>query len=390
MFSRKRFLSFRFYREKYKKYGLIKGIGVLCARLLSFAIPYFNKIVRPIILLLNKISSLYKIKNGCLYAFYDLQKTPATFDIIDFLVLADLERQNRKLESIHVIIVPGQEEGFRANSLKDYGLTAKKELDSGYMYWRLYNILLPACYLLPACSGTTLCSNRPEARLLFRNYADTFPVSYSPLHPVADYSSKTVRELMGRQLKVSLSAPEQAKKYIADWIETHCKDKKLLVISLRSCVYQEKRNSNLQSWKEFASKVNSDIYFPVLIPDCETAFDELSAKELKDMNIFPEISWNLFLRCALYEASFLSFSISGGTAEILYFLKDVRYLIFKTLVPDYSVTSEDYLRSLGMQIGSQQPFAARFQRIIWKTDDLDSITDEFNKIISIIEEEQKS
>ena len=36
----------------------------------------------------------------CLYAFYDLEVSPASFDICSFAVLAELERRERDLAAI--------------------------------------------------------------------------------------------------------------------------------------------------------------------------------------------------------------------------------------------------------------------------------------------------
>ena len=48
-----------------------------------------------------------------LFAFYDLQVSPITFDFLWFLVGADLERRRRGLDAVHVVIVPGRAAGLR-------------------------------------------------------------------------------------------------------------------------------------------------------------------------------------------------------------------------------------------------------------------------------------
>ena len=55
-----------------------------------------------------------------LFAFYDLQVSPITFDFLWFLVGADLERRRRGLEAVHVVIVPGRAGGAapRAGGLR--------------------------------------------------------------------------------------------------------------------------------------------------------------------------------------------------------------------------------------------------------------------------------
>ena len=51
-----------------------------------------------------------------LFAFYDLQVSPITFDFLWFLVGADLERRRRGLDAVHVMIVPGRAGGCAASA----------------------------------------------------------------------------------------------------------------------------------------------------------------------------------------------------------------------------------------------------------------------------------
>ena len=53
------------------------------------------------------------VGRGMLYAFYDLQVEPVSFDFLWFLTGADLARQRAGLDHIHVVVVPGREDGFR-------------------------------------------------------------------------------------------------------------------------------------------------------------------------------------------------------------------------------------------------------------------------------------
>src|SRR4029453_9096309 len=85
-----------------------------------------------------------------LFAFYDLQVSPITFDFLWFLVGADLERRRRGLEAVHVVIVPGRASGLRRER-DDY----EGVVDAEARTQRISNILFPACALLPTAAGGT-------------------------------------------------------------------------------------------------------------------------------------------------------------------------------------------------------------------------------------------
>ena len=83
-----------------------------------------------------------KKQSDVLYAFYDLAVSPATFDIVHFLILAEQARILSELNSLHIVMVPGPNEGFRINDLESYQKTGIENYDIGYMKWRKNNILI--------------------------------------------------------------------------------------------------------------------------------------------------------------------------------------------------------------------------------------------------------
>ena len=98
---------------------------------------------------------IHEIKKHSLYAFYDLSVAPLTFDFLQFLVLADIERSKKKLSDLTVVIIPATEE------TRDPGL--KDRFSRSDRNWRLNQILAPACALLPSCSGKVMiCGSRED------------------------------------------------------------------------------------------------------------------------------------------------------------------------------------------------------------------------------------
>ena len=94
-------------------------------------------------------------KSKSFFAFYDLAVSPATFDIVKFLLMAEISRKQQNKENIRLIIVPGFHQGFRSE---------KQEHNLNEAYWRVRNILVGCSSLLKSCSGFTYCTTRIEAK----------------------------------------------------------------------------------------------------------------------------------------------------------------------------------------------------------------------------------
>ena len=135
-----------------------------------------KKIVRPPYYLIRRILTGVKYQAGmikrklsdkkfyrqnALYAFYDLEVMAASFDIIPFLIFAEKCRVTQKLESLHIIIVPGSKQGFAKGYFEYYQSVTpdKKKVRFAYLEWRVRNILVPCCWLMPSCKQLTVCTS---------------------------------------------------------------------------------------------------------------------------------------------------------------------------------------------------------------------------------------
>ncbi len=303
-----------------------------------------------------------------LFAFYDLQVAPATFDIVKFLVLAELERQQAGCDSLHIVIVPGPDEGFRGKDLKIYRELGA-DFDIGYMQYRLRNLLVPCCWLIPSCSGVSVCGSRCEAERISAECK--FPKEYTVQSPVGKFREE---DIMVTDLP-SIEATPQALYYVKQWLPA---GRKVVTISLRETPYESVRNTDAQNWIAFANSLDKSVYAPIIIRDMESAFRyELEAP------VFPEIPWSIELRIALYELSYLNMFINlSGLSNLAIFNQKTRLLLFKPLAaPSY----EAYWRSQGLELGSQMPQMAAFQRLVWEDDNLEVICREFKLMCDGIE-----
>ena len=313
-----------------------------------------------------------------LYAFYDLSVSPTTFDFLSFLVLAEIERIETEGEGIHVVFVHTDTGGFRLGDLGMYHSLGANEYTEEQLYWRLRNLLVPLCSLMPSCKGISIFKNREDAQRFLQVGDNIFPANYTLLDPIARFSSS----LWARKESIpSLSAPPEALKYVKQWLKT---DKKVVTMTMRSSKYSPLRNSNLIDWGRFARSLDSQ-YYPVVVLDTDVALDK-KPSEFHDIETFNEASFNVELRTALYELSYLNMCVNNGPALIFHFDDKIRFLMFKICSNSgTTATKVNFFLANGWNIGGQFPFTKPFQKIVWEDDDLDVIQREFKDMCERIE-----
>ncbi|MEX0814231.1 MAG: hypothetical protein WD014_01035 [Dongiaceae bacterium] len=307
-----------------------------------------------------------------LYAFYDLKVAPITYDILWFLAAADLERRRLGLARVHVVIVPGPYQGAREEE-PSYELV----VDAEARRWRIDNILVPACRLLPACRGLTLAGTRAEAAAVRSRLArHVYPAGYETALPLAPHPKHCLRpaEAGVRPIGVLRASPA-ALGYVDRWLAPRLEGRRLVTITLRDYPYYPTRNSNLAAWTEFARRLDAMLYFPVFVLDTERTLDLPSA--VADLPVFRTVSWNLSLRMALYERAWLNLGVNTGPMGLCWLNDTTRYLTFKILTPEAPQTSPRFARWCGFEPDRSLPFATPLQRWVWEDDSVEAIEREF-------------
>jgi len=370
---RKRLMNKSYLCYKFKR----KGLSGLTIWIFSNLKIFIARLLYPV---LTVISAFFfrtfrrkgKLSDKTLYAFYDLETSPETYDFFTFLALADMRRSGLGCENIHVLIVPGNDSGFKEGFFKYYDLKNK--------IWRLRNILIPGSWLLKSCTAVTACADRREAGTYFSIAKNIFPGTYSVALPVGE----TEWRYLLAQLKDGSPLPEfaasaQALEYVKSWINVHANGKKVISITLRESKYSPDRNSNLKAWCEFARSLSEE-YLPVLIRDTERAFETVP-EDMEGLQVFNEAAWHLDLRAAFYMQSYLNLAINNGPTSLSYLLKDSRVLEFKLTTPTVMATTEEYImKTVGIGPGDN-PILDDRVRLIWEDDNLDIIQREFEKMI---------
>jgi len=346
----------------------------------ALAVRVYGLIVVVLSPFLFLIGQLFSGRAKTLYFFYDLDVSPITYDMADYLVLAELERRRRGLHWVYVYVVPGRSQGLRDENA-DY----EKIVDKSNRVWRLNNLVIPLFALLPTCAGYSICRNRRQATLL-RLLAgrNVYPQTYWPVFPVGLFRRPLLEAArQGVEVFPMFKTPEQSVKYIRQWLGARVASRKAITITLRDYGADPQRNSNIQAWAAFARSLNPQAFVPIFVLDTEIAMDSVP-DAIKEFLVFPEAPWNLALRSALYELAYLNLAIVHGPTTLLWYNDHCRYVIF--FPRDNSTqTGTDYVKANGFIRGESLPFATPFQTWVWEPDEADVIKREFDQMCAAIE-----
>ena len=88
------------------------------------------------------------------------------------------------------------------------------------------------------------------------------------------------------------------------------------------------RNSNLEAWTAFARRLDPTRFMPVFVPDLEQTLNgQLQA--LQGHAVLGEAAWNLGLRMALYERSYISLGVNTGPMGLCWLNARTHYATLK-------------------------------------------------------------
>ena len=313
-----------------------------------------------------------------LYFFYDLETCPITYDFASFLALAELERRQRKLGCVYVVIVPGRRLLREADDYQAaVGPAARRN--------RIDDIVIPVTRLLPTCAGATVCESRKQAVAVYRRAGGrVLPADYHPRYPTAPNGRDVRRRTRaGEALFPMLRASEAARRELAASLESRVGGRRIITVTLREYPYMPGRNSNLESWIAFADGLDSRRYAVVFVRDTGRAKAPPPEGMLRHI-VCQSASLDVGVRMALYELAYLNMAIMHGPMELCWYNESCRYLVFLGL-GSAPQTEAEVLRRNEFRIGEPLPFARRYQRWIWERDDLPVIRREFDAMLPVLE-----
>ena len=140
------------------------------------------------------------------------------------------------------------------------------------------------------------------------------------------------------------------------------------------------RNSRLKEWADFARSIDNNIFFPVILRDTNEDLRP-PPQELDGLTVFHQPVWNIELRSALYELSYLNLYKDNGSCCFCILNRNVRYLNFHSMI-DRII---DNWKDEGMHFEASYPWSNQFQKIVWKEDYCNNIKQEFDVMCGKIE-----
>ena len=314
-----------------------------------------------------------------LYAFNDFQTTSPTYDIVTFLLLAESRRLELGCDSMTVVFIPGHRDGFRVTDGKE-----QNEMGNENLRWRLRQIVVPCCSLMPSCTAMLHFDDRKTARRQLGIPRYRYPEAYDYAFPLkSNYWVDVERRHQSTGTTPSIEATPVAVNYVRQWMQRNG-FKKVVTMSLRDASYMAGRNSNRDEWLKMARYLEQAGTTPVILPDNEVAFDP--GDELRPYFLFNEALWNVELRAALYQESYMNLFVSGGPVALSMCNWRSRSLIFKISNEEFVVTSKKHIReSMGLESGESPCVCGLFQQYVWKEDTFENIRTAYDQMVEKIE-----
>lgn len=276
-------------------------------------------------------------------ACYNMANGPASFDFITWLVVAEMDRVRRNAPApLKVAFTAGPEEGFRGADVQS---TPEKQQI-------LDHVMRPALKLFGAIEDDTAATGR-QYHYWYRPITDGFRVGEQV--PRCKPPSESVLDVIGWLLNNGIRKDVQAP----------------LIITLRETRYSPARNSNLDSWLEFARRRRAEGEIVVFVRDTK-----LAEEPLNDFLICPRAARELHFRAALYSLAKCNLIIANGPAELLQF-SEWPFIEFKPPSIDplrpVSLGISWWQRFAGITPPESFPWLGKHQLTVWQRDTVENL-----------------
>ncbi|MDC0647372.1 hypothetical protein OAP44_00950 [Candidatus Pelagibacter sp.] len=304
---------------------------------------------------------------------YNLNLDPITFDFGHFLIEAELFRKKKKLKKIDVYIVKNNK-AVPARMLKFIERHSRNELKN-----RTYEIILPITRLLDSVGSTMILEHDLFLKKnLKKEYKFIFPENHNSLYlkPLQTKLINAKSQEYYPMFQPEKRSIEIVKKYLSGI------KKKIVTITLRDNNYIKYRNSNLNEWIKFARYLKQNSYEVIFIPD-GLNFSLKFKEKLKNFIIAEIVIWNLSLRSALYELSYINCCVDSGPFHICSFqnnkAKSLALIDFDNYEKNYR---ETLLKNFGKQ--DEYSYVTKNQKIVFKKDNFYNLKKEFENFVKKI------
>jgi hypothetical protein len=337
---------------------------------------YFFDHTRTLLLSQKDVLAPKIAPNEVLYAVYDLSTHLACFDVLNFAVLAEVERKRLGKKYIHFLIAHDRTYNNPRSTILFH-----EHHDHA---WRVNNILKAAFMCIPTQLAISEFPFKEDLEVFLKEKPTVFPNDFktnflSP--PINTLSLKSVKD--EHDLSV-LCAPPNAKKIVTKFLTTIPDDLKPIVITLREYDSQLKRNSDIAQWGRFLSDLDLSQYYPIIVRDSYHS-SEPPDPRLSQFAHFPQASIDFTVRLALYEKAYLNMGVSCGPNYAISFIRGAKSIIFQMIDEDNPANSSLTAVRSGLDIGKDFFFNdSEYQKTIWQKDDYTQLKSAFEALIDKI------
>ena len=339
--------------------------------------PLSKSLVDSYLRLTKKFSNNGKKSDDLLYCIYDLKISPITFDISESLIDFEYEAKRQEKKGFVVVFVP--EEDPPPYTWEEY----EDVISPDTKPWRFHNIVLPITLMSVMCKGVLLLPKRTDVSMILKEKI-TYPDLYDGVNLRVADAEGIYKKLNKPSLVKGFRASSQGLKYIENWKKTHKINSPIVSITLRQSEFDKARNSNIKEWGKFVEYLKEHGYFPVIVPDTDNSF--VKSEVFEGTSVFSEVCWNIELRMALYESCFVNFFSPNGPQRIAVWNSKCSYICMNFLPKESIVTTEDYFKLRGIEIGKDYKFALPGQHLAWSSSEtFENMVQEFESFIKVNE-----
>lgn len=331
-----------------------------------------------------------------LYAYYRLSQMSLAFNFACFVNFAQVYANHHGYDKIAFVVSSGRFGHVSFGELKAYS--------GEQQFWRISNLLPMTAQLAPSYSSFMHLDDEAEADAFLqgKNSSDIFPenaVEQGYISRLVEASYTTGSCILKSHFEdiQSLKAIAESRRYVEKALLSKCDGRKIVTLTLRETSFDESRNSNVEAWAAFCDYLYQKGFQPVVVRDTEVALDFQSDNRFPNTIVVSSAAFNIHIRAALYEMSYLNMGTDSGAIAMLYFLKSADFVFFfcnpddarkqvlsevkACLFPD----AQKYVR-----LDGDLPFLGEKQNIIWKKDYFENIVDEFETFNNGSEQETNS
>ncbi|MGY9006700.1 MAG: glycosyltransferase family protein, partial [Alphaproteobacteria bacterium] len=274
-----------------------------------------------------------------LFAKYDTEGQPISYDISFFLQAAEIKRQQLQCDRLVVAVLPPKDIHNQPGVSDDVNTI----VDGYSRRFRMAHILVQMTDLMPNVDVLHLKSRRIDPGTL--NFGGSRMLTY-PEKGIPHHSEYYKLVNAYPALVRGFEASKEAHRYILNWLAPIAKGREVVTVTLRQYKVNPERNNNLDAWAKFSKGLDVKKYCVVIIPDTDSV-KEFRESPLRHYPMFEPACFDIDLRFALYERAYMNMFVNNGPCVAASLSKSIDYIMFKLVVPNTPTTAPEFIKMLG-------------------------------------------